>query len=450
MGAQDGQPYQMWRTEIFWKSSILALRSSVGQVTLEQRHANHGEVRGFGSWPQQYCLLVTRRSPVPHRGLIACWSKAMAEDRDATLPPESPEQEREWLRAQIPAEVPPERRQVIALGIRRKMIEFRMLAGCCACGRVHCGDACEAVAAPAQWGPSVQAPAAHPTHHQSLPFRRSAELIGEVGDVPLSNLIGQVRGLAPSARVDEKGMRVGRGLYWLQVLSVADATAYSPHCKRGREALVACGLGAFGVLKSFAAIFVHDSWPANGRCDRLRALCGTHRRHNLSALTGAIPNQKGRAEDMIPLLPSGANEVTARTRQQEPAEVPDAEVERLRNRYDAVLDAAAWHNPLRLPPLGSRRGPKQAPAYKFIKGLREERHDVLSSLARLRAPFDNKGAERGLQMPKVKHKQKVSRLFRTVGGIGPRLSTLYRPWPTSSKPSSSTSRAFRTCPAWVG
>lgn len=331
-------------------------------------------------------------------------------------------------RAQIPAEVQPERRQVIELEIRRQVIEYRTVAGCCACGRRHRSDFPEAVAAPVQYGPSVQALAVYLTHYQLLPYQRTAELLGQVGGIPLSagsvhragevagqrlkplsKAIGQALIVSPIAHADETGMRVGLDLYWLHVLSTPELTAYFPHPKRGCEAL-----DAFGLLDWFTGVLVHDHWSAYERYDCLHAFCNAHHLRELTALAETIPSQKGWAEDMIALL-CEANEVSTRARQQGLTALPEAQIERLRNRYDAILDAAAQRNPPRPPPPGSRRRVKQSPAYNLIQRLREKRLDVLRFLTDLRVPFDNNQAERDLRMPKLK--QKVSGVFRTEAGI---------------------------------
>jgi transposase len=92
------------------------------------------------------------------------------------------------------------------------------------------------------------------------------------------------------------------------------------------------------------------------------------------------------------------------------AALPEAQIERLSNRYDAILEAGAQRNPPRPPPPGSRRRVKQSPAYNLIQRLREKRRDVLRFLTDLRIPFDNNQAERDIRMPKLK--QKVNRYGR--------------------------------------
>jgi transposase len=330
--------------------------------------------------------------------------------------------------AEIAAEVLPERRQVIELEIRRKVVEYRIVAGTCACGHAHRSDFPEGVAAPVQYGPSNSALAVYLTQYQLLPYQRTAELLAQVGGIPLSpgsvHRMGQVAGerLKPAeqairasltavdvAHADETGMRVGTKLHWLHVLSTAELTAYFPHPKRGAEAL-----DAFGLLAHFTGVLVHDHWSAYARYSCSHAFCNAHHLRLSLALAETIPSQQRWAEDMIALL-CEANTLTVEARLQGLAALPAAEVERLHARYDDILDIAAQRNPHRAPPPGTKRRAKQSPAYNLVNRLREKRNEVLRFTTDLRVPFDNNQAERDLRMPKLK--QKIAGLFRTDAGI---------------------------------
>jgi transposase len=331
-------------------------------------------------------------------------------------------------RAEIAVDVLPERRQVIELEIRRKVIEYRTVAGTCACGCAHRSDFPEGVGAPVQYGPSVSALAVYLTQYQLLPYQRTAQLLAQVGGValspgsvyravqvagqrltPIEQAIRDALITATVAHADETGMRVGSELYWLHVLSTPELTAYFPHAKRGAEAL-----DAFGLLERFTGILMHDHWSAYERYRCLHAFCNAHHLRELIALAETIPSQQRWAEDMIALL-CEANTVTAAARLEGLASLPAAEIERLHARYDAILQAAALRNPERLPSPGSRRRLKQSPAFNLAKRLREKRNQVLRFITDLRVPFDNNLAERDIRMPKLK--QKISGAFRTDSGI---------------------------------
>jgi len=308
------------------------------------------------------------------------------------------------------------------------VIEYRIVAGTCACGRAHRSDFPEGVAAPVQYGPSVSALAVYLTQDQLLPYQRTAKLLAEVGGIPLSpgsvhravelagvrlkpleQAIRDALITAGVAHADETGIRVGTKLYWLHVLSTPALTAYFPHPKRGAEAL-----DAFGLLELFTGVLVHDHWSADERYSCLHAFCNAHHLRELIALAETIPSQQRWAEEMIALL-CEANTRTADARREGLEALPAAEVERLHARYDAILDTAAQRNPPRLPPPGSKRRIKQSTAYNLVKRLREKREEVLRFITDLRVPFDNNQAERDMRMAKLK--QKISGTFRTDTGI---------------------------------
>jgi len=329
--------------------------------------------------------------------------------------------------SQIPLELTPERRQVVELVMRSEVTEYRTVAGTCVCGRTHRSDFPEEVHAPLQYGPSVPAFAVYMTQYQRLPFERTATLLEELAGIVISPgtlynaietaaerletpvlAIREALVGAPIAHADETGIRVGKALHWLHVLSNASLTAYFAHPKRGAEALE-----AFGLLARFCGVLVHDHWRAYVRFDCLHAFCNAHHLRELIAIAETIPSQKPWAEDLIALL-CEANALTIEARTGGFAALPGPMVLDIQNRFDAILKVAQARNPARQPPPGSRKRVRQSPAYNLINRLSENRDAVLRFVTDLRVPFDNNLAERDVRMPKLKHK--VSGCFRSVQG----------------------------------
>jgi transposase len=330
--------------------------------------------------------------------------------------------------SQIDVELLPERRQVIELVIRREVTEYRVVAGTCACGRVHRSDFPEAISAPVQYGPGVLAFAVYMTQYQLLPFERSAAVLAELAGITISpgslyravesaaaRLQAPVAAIrealvgAPLAHAAETGVRVGSALQWLHVLSTAALTAYFPHPKRGGEAIAAGGL-----LTRFSGVLVHDHWKPYAALRCQHAYCNAHHLRELIAIAETIPSQRPWAEDMIALL-CEANTLTSEARAAGFAALPAPLVLDIQTRYDAILDIAKTRNPAREPKPGSRRRVRQSPAHNLVKRLSENRDAVLRFLTDLRVPFDNNQAERDVRMPKLK--QKVSGCFRSHQGI---------------------------------
>ncbi len=311
-------------------------------------------------------------------------------------------------RSQIPVEVLPERRQVFELVMRREVTEYRIVAGACACGRMHRSEFPEDISAPLQYGPGVSAFAVYLTQYQLLPFERTATMLDELAGIEISpgtlytaietaaeRLEAPVVAIrealvgAAIAHADETGMRVGGGLQWLHVLSNASLTAYFAHPKRGGEALE-----EFGLLARFRGVLVHDHWRAYTLFECLHAFCNAHHLRELIAIAETIPSQQPWAEDMIALL-CEANGLTIEARGAGFAALPGPLVLDIQERYDAILEVAQARNPARKPPPGTRKRVRQSPAYNLVQRLSQKREAVLRFVTDLRVPFGRVEVWRG-------------------------------------------------------
>jgi len=90
---------------------------------------------------------------------------------------------------------------------------------------------------------------------------------------------------APVAHAEETSRRVNGTLHGLPVLSTNRLTAYSPHPKRGAEAL-----DAFGLLSQFVGVLVYDHGSACQRYQCLHAFCNAHHRRELIAIAERSPS----------------------------------------------------------------------------------------------------------------------------------------------------------------
>src|ERR671915_1692484 len=81
-----------------------------------------------------------------------------------------------------------ETRQVFDLPpMHYEVTEHRVLEARCACGKWHRGEFPEGVKAPVQYGPRLKGAVLHLTQHHMLPAQRTAELMGDLFDLPLSD-----------------------------------------------------------------------------------------------------------------------------------------------------------------------------------------------------------------------------------------------------------------------
>ena len=169
----------------------------------------------------------------------------------------------------------------------------------CACGHETVGTFPPAARAPVCWGPEIRALAVYLMDRQHLPLERTAELLAELLDAPvstgwlysvqaeaagrLSEFVAVVRaGLAaaPVLHADETGTRVGTAKAWVHTLTTNLLTLLVVHPKRGREAME-----DIGVLGEFAGTLVHDGFASYDVFTGItHAQCGAHLvRHLASA-----------------------------------------------------------------------------------------------------------------------------------------------------------------------
>ena len=100
---------------------------------------------------------------------------------------------------------------------------------------------------------------------------------------------------SPVNHADESGVRVGKKLHWLHVVSNGKWTYYHPHPNRGRKAIDAAGL-----LPQYKGVLVTDFWKSYLNLDSEHAFCCAHL---LRECQGIIDNHGGVwAADMQALL----------------------------------------------------------------------------------------------------------------------------------------------------
>jgi transposase len=321
----------------------------------------------------------------------------------------------------LPGATGVEARQVFDLpSLHYEVTEHRVLEACCACGKRHRGEFPEGVKAPVQYGPGLKATAVHLTQHHMLPVQRTADLMGDLFDLPVSDAtvlgaveeagerleptvraIGQAISAAPIAHADETGLRVVGKLHWLHVLATTGLTWMGIHPKRGKKAF-----DAFGLLTAFVGTLVHDGWKPYRDLACPHALCNAH---HLRELTYVFEEMgQSWAKRLIEILVDACQEVTA-------AGGPLAadRIAHFRSLYWEIIAEGEAANP-RAPPSGKRGRTRQSKAVNLLHRLRTYADDVLRFMTDPGVPFTNNLAEQAVRMPKVK--QKVSGCFRTLTG----------------------------------
>ena len=314
-----------------------------------------------------------------------------------------------------------ETRQVFDLPLMRyEVTEHRVLGACCACGKWHRGEFPEGVTAPVQYGVRLKAAVVHLTQHHMLPAQRTAELMGDLFELPLSDAtvlaaveeacarleptvitIGQAIVAAPVAQADETGLRVEGKLHWLHVLATGLLTWRGLHPNRGKKAF-----DAFGLLRNFVGTLVHDGWKPYRDLLCTHALCNAHHLRELTYIFEEMGQTW--AKRLIEMLLPACDAVAVAGGSLAPERIAY-----YRALYWEILAEGEALNPP-APPSGKRGRTAQNKAVNLLHRLRTYAADVLRFMTDPAVPFSNNLAEQAVRMPKVK--QKVSGCFRSQKG----------------------------------
>ena len=328
----------------------------------------------------------------------------------------------------------PERRQVIDLPAKRLWVtEHRVEEKQCpACYHLTRAPFPATVAAPAQYGTSIQTLATYLVEGQVVPYARASQVLQELLGVQLSagsiatfvttchQQLAEVETDLKAALVkanvihqDETGARVGKTGWWVHVCSTDRLTHYAAHPSRGRKAL-----DAIGIAPQFRGTSVHDALQSYQSYSFTQAWCNVHHLRELTFVEEELKQPWARKMKDL-LLDMKAEVERAKALGQH--ELDLLVLARLLRRYDEILAEGDLANPPPPPPKKSEQGKrkpgraKQSPARNLLDRLSGGKWAVLRFLHDFAVPFDNNQAERDLRMIKVQ--QKVSGCFRTEEGV---------------------------------
>ena len=319
-------------------------------------------------------------------------------------------------------------RQVLELPeIRARVTDHVAERRRCSCGHETVGVFPPEATAPVCWGPRVRALAVYLMDRQHLPLERTAELLGDLLDAPVSTgwlcsvhteaaarlapFITELKtqiGRSPVVHADETGTRVGVTRHWVHTVATTLYTLLVVHRRRGIDALA-----DIGVLGEYTGTIVHDGWsPYDTFTQAGHAQCGAHLLRHLAAVA-ETPAFTSWCTQMTSVL------LDAKTASENAAasgkrKVAHSRARVLRARYHATLDTAFALLPPGPPPRRRHQGfwnVHQRAAWNLATRLRDQAPHVLRLLDDSRVPFDNNTAERALRMTKLH--DKISGTFRS-------------------------------------
>lgn len=322
-----------------------------------------------------------------------------------------------------------ERRQVLDLPEIRLLAQEHKVEAirCPTCQHLTRGSFPDAVTAPVQYGPQVQALAVYLHQGQLLPTARTCDALASLCGCQLSEAtvlqwsevasqrlaptverIAELLVASPRQHGDETGIRVYGMLHWLHVNCTRDLTHLAWHACRGREAMQ-----EIGIWPRFTGRAIHDRWASYDGYECAHSLCGAHLLRECIAVAEQEPQAwAGQMHDFLLEVQDACHE----WRLLNLPSVPPLERDEWVARYFEILASGYAAQP---PPLVSSSGKqkgrrKQSKAKNLLDALLRRADQVLAWLDDLRIPFTNNQAERDLRMAKVQ--QKISGTFRSATG----------------------------------
>lgn len=300
----------------------------------------------------------------------------------------------------------------------------------CACGAETVADLPPEARAPVCWGPGVRALAVYLLCRQHLPVERTAELLADLLDTPVSTgwlcqvqqdaagklapflaVLKSALGTAPVVHADETGTQIGTTKYWMHTLTTNLLTLIAVHPKRGAEAI-----RDIGILPGYAGTIVHDGYAPYELFEAAKhAQCGAHLLRHLDDVGQAAAFDAWTDQLARVLLDAKAAAEAAGEAGQ--ASVDHTLAAAIEGRYHSTLDVAFALLPPGPPPRRRHTGPwsnAQRKAWNLASRMRDHADDVLRCLEDTRVSLDNNVAERALRM--VKLHDKISGCFHSVAG----------------------------------
>jgi len=271
--------------------------------------------------------------------------------------------------------------------------------------------------APVQYGPNVKATVSYLNMYNLIPEKRTAEIMGDVFSMPMSDAtvenisktctanvvstVEQIKECLKKASIkgaDETGIRINGKSSWVHILANNRHVHYRPSEKRG------------DIEKNLKGTVVHDCFaPYYNELENVQhALCNAHILRELKAVTEI--DKEPWAENMTRILLFGQKLV-----QQRPQDITTQLLIRIKKLYDQTINKAlSYHENLGVLKKSKRGRVKRRPGHNLALRLQKYSDDVLRFLIDSEVPFTNNQAERSLRMIKVQ--QKVSGCFRTFEG----------------------------------
>lgn len=320
-----------------------------------------------------------------------------------------------------------ERRQVVDIPRPQvKITEYQAVTyQCPSCGQIHSGTFPDEVKAPVQYGSNLQAYVVYLMNYQLLPYKRTADLLKNLHNLPISegtlrNILSRFANLVKTpvevikqeiinsevAHFDESGFYCEGDRNWLHVASTELLTFYFHHISRGLDAVRDAD-----ILPKFKGTACHDFWKTYYHfmeCEH--SLCNAHHLRDLQGIVDSAGfNWPGEMKAFLKETKKTVDNAKAGNM----SKLSRKTIKKLEAEYQSIIDKGYKEIP---PPPerkpGQRGKLKKGKVRNLLERLDHRRAEVLDFAYDFNKPFDNNQAERDIRMMKVK--QKISGTFRSA------------------------------------
>jgi len=320
-------------------------------------------------------------------------------------------------------EIGHETRQVFDIDISRIVTEYQAQVLEDKKGRRFTAPFPEGVTKAVQYGASIKAHSVYMSQFQLLPYDRIKDYFADQLGIPVSagsifnfnkDAFGRLKGFDDLVRtklstsdlmhVDETGINVNGSRYWLHCASNNQWTYFSPHKKRGKEAM-----DVIGILPTFDGILCHDHWKPYYKYGCTHSLCNAHHIRELTrAWEQDDQHWAKRLRELLEEINRAVNDAGG--------ELSAMGSEKYREKYREILKEAEKESP---PPdetkrKGKRGRLKRTKSRNLLERLQKFEEDVLRFMVNEIVPFTNNLGENDIRMTKVQ--QKISGCFRSEEG----------------------------------
>ena len=320
-------------------------------------------------------------------------------------------------------EVGHEVRQVFDIDISRIVTEYRAQVLEDEKGVQFIAPFPDGVTKAVQYGASIKAHSVYLSQFQLIPYDRIKDYFADQLAIPVStgsifnfnkeafglldnfdNLVRSKLSSSALVHVDETGINVNGGKYWLHCASSLSWTYFPPHPKRGKEAM-----DAIGILPNFEGILCHDHWKPYYKYDCTHSLCNAH---HIRELTRAWEQDDQHWAKRLRALLEKIN----RAVHDAGGKLTATDSQKYRQQYRTILKEAEKESP---PPeqsdrKGKRGRLKRTKSRNLLERLQNFEDDVLRFMDTEIVPFTNNLGENDIRMTKVQ--QKISGCFRSEEG----------------------------------